>query len=116
MGEHSSAQVEQTAAYRWQGTPDDQKQKCRTLTDLVVQVWHWKLPAYMKIDSKPYDAEYYRETLGEDEVLDGSQDPKAARRRMLEVKNTIRWKWVTGPDGEPVSLCRQGSYIGRESV
>jgi RNA polymerase-associated protein LEO1 len=61
-----------------------------------------KLPAYVNFDSRPYDADLYRATLDEEEI-DGKTDPVAARSRMIGVRNTMRWRWVTGPDGEPVT-------------
>ncbi len=76
------------------------------------QVWHMKLPAYVNIESRPYDPDYYRATL-EDAPIDGKAEPLAARSRMIGVRNTIRWKWVTGPDGEPVSSPVPTKLMGR---
>lgn len=62
-----------------------------------------RLPAYVNMESTPYDANLFRqgiEPLGEDE------DVNVKRSRMISVRNTIRWKWVTGDDGEPVSAER----------
>ena len=66
------------------------------------KVWQLKLPAYVNLESRPYDSDYYRETVDEPEEIEGRKKIAAARAKMLLVKNTIRWKWVTGPDGEPV--------------
>ncbi|KAK4686953.1 RNA polymerase-associated protein LEO1, partial [Tremellales sp. Uapishka_1] len=63
------------------------------------KVWHMKLPAYVNIEAKPYDVQLYRETLEEAEDKD---DVLAAKSKMIGVRNTIRWRWVTGPDGEPM--------------
>ncbi|ORX35354.1 Leo1-like protein-domain-containing protein [Kockovaella imperatae] len=65
------------------------------------KIWQLRLPAYVNIEPKPYDAHYYQETLNESEI-DGSKDPMGAKSRMLGVKNTIRWRWVMGPEGKPV--------------
>lgn len=62
------------------------------------KVWHLKLPAYVNLEPRPYEADYYRSTLeGGDDELRGS----AAKGRMIGVRNTMRWRWVTGPDGQP---------------
>lgn len=53
------------------------------------------------MESTPYDANLFRagiEPIGEEE------DVTVKRSRMISVRNTIRWKWVTGDDGQPVSL------------
>ncbi len=60
-----------------------------------------KLPAYVNIEPRPYDPDFYRATL-EEAPIDGKAEPLAARSRMIGVRNTIRWKWVTGGAGEPV--------------
>ncbi|WVQ93688.1 hypothetical protein IAU59_000764 [Kwoniella sp. CBS 9459] len=65
------------------------------------KIWHLKLPAYVNIESKPYDPDLYRESLDE-EAIDGAADPIGAKSKMIGVRNTIRWKWVTGGDGEPM--------------
>ena len=69
----------------------------------LVQIWHLKLPAYVNIESRPYDPDFYRAHL-EDISIDGKAEPLLARSKMIGVRNTIRWKWVTGGDGEPVGL------------
>ncbi|KJE03658.1 RNA polymerase-associated protein LEO1 [Cryptococcus gattii NT-10] len=65
------------------------------------KVWQMKFPAYINLDPKPFDSDLYRATQ-EEEPIDGAADPIAAKSMMIGVKNTIRWRWVTGPDGEPV--------------
>lgn len=63
------------------------------------KVWHLKLPAYVNVEARPYDADYYRATNeDEDKELVGP----AAKGKMIGVRNTVRWRWTTGPDGEPV--------------
>lgn len=66
------------------------------------QVWHMKLPAYVNIDNKPYDADYYHATA-EDDDIDGKEQPMLAKQKILAVKNTIRWRWTAGLDGQQVS-------------
>ncbi|WVQ79139.1 hypothetical protein IAT38_001234 [Cryptococcus sp. DSM 104549] len=61
------------------------------------KVWQMKLPSFVNLETQPYDPDLYRANL-DDEPLEGS----AAKARMMNVRSTIRWKWVTGPDGEPV--------------
>ncbi|KAL7420170.1 Paf1 complex component [Cryptotrichosporon argae] len=63
------------------------------------KVWHLKLPTYVNVESRPFDVEHYRATLG-DEPTDLT--PNEAKAKMINVRNTMRWRWVTGPDGEPV--------------
>jgi RNA polymerase-associated protein LEO1 len=62
------------------------------------KVWQLKLPQHINLEANPYEADYYRGQLtGEDDSLRGSE----AKARMLDVRNTMRWRWVTGPDGKP---------------
>lgn len=61
------------------------------------KVWQLKLPQHINLEANPYEADYYRGQLkGEDETLRGPE----AKGRMLDVRNTMRWRWVTGPDGQ----------------
>jgi hypothetical protein len=69
-----------------------------------------KLPAYVNVESKPYEPDLYRAGLDGPEI-DGKENPVAARAKMIGVRNTIRWKWVTGADGEPVSGTIRGSGV-----
>lgn len=59
------------------------------------KVWHLKLPAYVNLESQPYDPELYRASCEDD----GDLKPGEAKGKMIGVKNTIRWKWVNGPHG-----------------
>jgi RNA polymerase-associated protein LEO1 len=71
---------------------------------LTPKVWQMKLPAYVNIEARPYDPEFYRLTsVAQQEPLDPS-DNIGAKSRMIGIRNTVRWKWVTGPDGEQVSV------------
>lgn len=60
-----------------------------------------RLPAYVNMDPNPYDPVLYRAGL---EPVPENEDQNAKRSKMISVRNTIRWKWVTGDDGEPVRL------------
>jgi RNA polymerase-associated protein LEO1 len=51
------------------------------------------------MDSKPYDPTLYRAGL---DTPPEDEDANMKRSRMIQVRNTIRWKWVTGDDGVPV--------------
>ncbi|WVR03652.1 hypothetical protein IAU60_000647 [Kwoniella sp. DSM 27419] len=88
---------EQRHQESWATLPLPQWPKMKATDD---KVWHMKLPAYVNLDSRPYDPDLYRETLDEDQA-DGKVDPITAKSRMIGVRNTIRWRWVTGGDGEP---------------
>lgn len=60
------------------------------------KVWHLKLPAYVNLESRPYNEDYYRATADDnEEELKGF----AAKGKMIGVRNTIRWRWA-GKDGE----------------
>ncbi|WWC85983.1 uncharacterized protein L201_000854 [Kwoniella dendrophila CBS 6074] len=82
---------------KWATLPIPQWNKMQATDD---KVWHMKLPAYVNIDSNPYEPDLYRENLNE-EPIDGKANPIAAKSKMIGVRNTIRWKWVTGGDGNP---------------
>ncbi|KZV96378.1 Leo1-domain-containing protein [Exidia glandulosa HHB12029] len=66
------------------------------------KVWTVRLPNYLKLDSKPFAPEAY---IGAENDEDG-RDAESAKERSLsiklEVENTIRWRWVRGPDGQMV--------------
>lgn len=51
------------------------------------------------MESTPYDPVLYRAGL---EPVPDNENENAKRSKMISVRNTIRWKWVTGDDGEPV--------------
>lgn len=74
----------------------------------ALQVWQMKLPQYMEIDPRPYDTELYRASLNPADEVDGAADPVAAQRKMIGVKNTMRWRWSNDSDGKPVSTVRSG--------
>lgn len=65
------------------------------LTATDGKVWHVKLPAYVNVEARPFDPEYYRATNEDEGELTGP----AAKGKMIGVRNTIRWRWVTAADG-----------------
>ncbi|KAH7105847.1 Leo1-like protein-domain-containing protein [Auriculariales sp. MPI-PUGE-AT-0066] len=63
---------------------------------------HWilRLPNYLKLDSRPFEKEVYTGPENEEDLRanpDLLRDRSASIR--LEVENTMRWRWVRGPDG-----------------
>jgi len=69
------------------------------LTATDGKVWHVKLPAYVNVEARPFDPEYYRATKDDTEELTGP----AAKGKMIGVRNTVRWRWK---DGERQSNAR----------
>jgi RNA polymerase-associated protein LEO1 len=67
-----------------------------------------RLPAYVNVESKPYDPMLYRAGLEQPE----KEDVNMKRARMIQVRNTIRWKWSTGDDGKPVRFPTKILEIG----
>ncbi|KAJ1306541.1 hypothetical protein OPQ81_007542 [Rhizoctonia solani] len=60
------------------------------------QYWMMRLPNFLKLDTKPFHNETYE---GPQDEYDG-EDRKAASAIMLDVTNTIRWRWIQGENGE----------------
>ncbi|KAG8861455.1 hypothetical protein FRB96_002904 [Tulasnella sp. 330] len=63
--------------------------------------WVLRMPNFIKLESHPFDQDTYQ-GAGLD-MDDGSQGLSTREKSMsvkLEVENTIRWRWVKGPDGE----------------
>ena len=58
------------------------------------------MPTHVNVESRPYDPDLYRLTSSFDP--DEVKDPSVAQTKMIGLRNTLRWKWVTGPDGEPM--------------
>ncbi|WWC66728.1 uncharacterized protein I206_100633 [Kwoniella pini CBS 10737] len=100
--EYEEEDVVESRGERWATLPLPQWNKMQATDD---KVWHMKLPAYVNLDSNPYEPDLYRETANE-EPIDSQANPIAAKSKMIGVRNTIRWKWVTGGDGE---LTRQSN-------
>lgn len=67
----------------------------------ICKIWQMRLPAYVNMDPNPYDPILYRAGL---EPVAENEDNNVKRSKMISVRNTMRWKWVTGDDGKPVCL------------
>lgn len=93
MGDCCFSKMGRVEAYRWKGELPAADYGTNG------QIWQMRLPAYVNFESTPYDPTLYRaglDTPSEDE------DVNLKRSRMIQVRNTIRWKWSTGDDGKPV--------------
>lgn len=70
---------------------------------LMIQLWHLKLPSFVAVEPSPYDPDTHRDvTAAAEKEANEQNDKKVATANFLLAKNTIRWKWVNGPDGQPV--------------
>lgn len=70
-----------------------------------------RMPNFLKLDTKPFHQETYE---GPQDDYEGEERKESAI--MLDVTNTIRWRWVQGENGEMVRfydcfLCHQ--YIDK---
>jgi len=63
-----------------------------------------KLPNFLSVDTKPFDANLYEDEADDDEI----QDEEGRARLKLKVENTIRWRYSKDKDGNEVkeSNCR----------
>ncbi|KAH7335557.1 Leo1-like protein-domain-containing protein [Rhizoctonia solani] len=59
------------------------------------QYWMMRLPNFLKLDTKPFHTETYE---GPQDDYEGEE--KKASATMLDVTNTIRWRWIQGENGE----------------
>ncbi|KDQ19190.1 hypothetical protein BOTBODRAFT_154157 [Botryobasidium botryosum FD-172 SS1] len=63
--------------------------------------WTIRMSNFVKLDSKPFHPDTY---TGPEQYNEDGQPAESLRERSmsikLEVENTVRWKWVKGPDGE----------------
>ncbi|CAE6359252.1 unnamed protein product [Rhizoctonia solani] len=59
------------------------------------QYWMMRLPSFLKLDTKPFHTETYE---GPQDEYEGEDKKESAI--MLDVTNTIRWRWIQGEDGE----------------
>ncbi|QRV88597.1 RNA polymerase-associated protein LEO1 [Ceratobasidium sp. AG-Ba] len=59
------------------------------------QYWMMRMPNFLKLDTKPFHQDTYE---GPQEDYEGEERKESAI--MLDVTNTIRWRWVQGEDGE----------------
>ncbi|KIO26536.1 hypothetical protein M407DRAFT_243726 [Tulasnella calospora MUT 4182] len=59
--------------------------------------WILRLPNFIKLESNPFDQDTYQGPgIDEDSTLNNREKSMGIK---LEVENTIRWRWVKGPDG-----------------
>ncbi|KAG8945107.1 hypothetical protein FRC04_001173 [Tulasnella sp. 424] len=59
--------------------------------------WVLRLPSFIKLESNPFDQDTYQGPgIDEDTSLNNREKSMSIK---LEVENTIRWRWVKGPDG-----------------
>ncbi|KAG8959364.1 hypothetical protein FRC00_001693 [Tulasnella sp. 408] len=59
--------------------------------------WILRLPNFIKLESNPFDQDTYQGPgIDEDSTLNNREKSMSIK---LEVENTIRWRWVKGPDG-----------------
>ncbi|KAG8699233.1 hypothetical protein FRC08_005425 [Ceratobasidium sp. 394] len=59
------------------------------------QYWMMRMPNFLKLDTKPFHQDTYE---GPQEDYEGEAKKESAI--MLDVTNTIRWRWVQGANGE----------------
>lgn len=67
----------------------------RIVTDLGHALHYVKLPNFLSVETRPYDADTYEDEVDEDEVL----DEEGRARLKLRVENTIRWRKKLDADG-----------------
>ncbi|CAE6487490.1 unnamed protein product [Rhizoctonia solani] len=59
------------------------------------QYWMMRMPNFLKLDTKPFHTETYE---GPQDEYEGEDRKESAI--MLDVTNTIRWRWIQGENGE----------------
>ncbi|CAE6437590.1 unnamed protein product [Rhizoctonia solani] len=59
------------------------------------QYWMMRLPNFLKLDTKPFHSETYE---GPQDDYEGEERKESAT--MLDVTNTVRWRWIQGENGE----------------
>ncbi|CUA77130.1 RNA polymerase-associated protein LEO1 [Pongo abelii] [Rhizoctonia solani] len=59
------------------------------------QYWMMRMPNFLKLDTKPFHTETYE---GPQDEYEGEERKESAI--MLDVTNTIRWRWIQGENGE----------------
>lgn len=60
----------------------------RIVTDLGRDIHFVKLPNFLSVETRPFDAETYEDEIDEEETL----DEEGRQRLKLKVENTIRWR------------------------
>ncbi|EUC55713.1 LEO1-like protein [Rhizoctonia solani AG-3 Rhs1AP] len=59
------------------------------------QYWMMRMPNFLKLDTKPFHNETYE---GPQDDYEGEERKESAT--MLDVTNTIRWRWIQGENGQ----------------
>ena len=67
-------------------------------TDLGQEVNFIKLPNFLSVDCRPFDAETYEDDIDDDDVL----DEEGRARLKLKVENTIRWRIGFDAEGRAI--------------
>lgn len=65
---------------------------------IIAQNWVFRLPNFMKLDTRPFDPVHYAGPENEEEAeQNGSINRERSMSIKLQVENTIRWRWVLDP-------------------
>lgn len=67
---------------------------------LCHQTWLIRMPNFIKVEAQPFEHDIYQPAEDPGTGLSSREQSMGIK---LEVENTIRWRWVKGPDGELVS-------------
>uniref|UniRef100_UPI00358DF868 RNA polymerase-associated protein LEO1 n=1 Tax=Myxine glutinosa TaxID=7769 RepID=UPI00358DF868 len=67
-------------------------------TDLGNELYFVKLPNFLSVETRPFDAQYYEDEFEDDEMM----DEEGRTRLKLKVENTIRWRVQRDEDGNEV--------------
>jgi RNA polymerase-associated protein LEO1 len=70
----------------------------RISSDLGKDIHFVKLPNFLSVDTRPFDADTYEDEIDEEETL----DEEGRQRLKLKVGNTIRWRKFINDKGETV--------------
>ncbi len=70
----------------------------RIVSDLGRDIHFVKLPNFLSVDTRPFDAETYEDEIDEEETL----DEEGRQRLKLKVGNTIRWRRYIDNKGETI--------------
>jgi len=68
-------------------------------TDLGRDIHFVKLPNFLSVESRPFDAETYEDEMDEDQ---NQQDEEGRTRLKLKVENTIRWRQGFDKEGNAI--------------
>jgi len=68
-------------------------------TDLGKEIHFVKLPNFLSVESRPFDAETYEDEMDEEST---QQDEEGRTRLKLKVENTIRWRQAFDKEGNSI--------------